>query len=91
MKFQTWTHPKTGKDRIYVNGVPNQGGAKVFLTSCTADTFGYTYDIVVTNVSEALVSPDTLKNDVEARLTELNHGSRPKTWDGVIMAAGVEF
>ena len=91
MKFQTWTHPKTGEDRIYVNGVANQGRAKVFLISCTADTFGYTYDIVVTNVSEALVSPSTLKNDVEAELTERNFGSRPKTWDGVIVAAGVSF
>lgn len=91
MKFKAWTHPKTGEQRIYANGIPNRGGAKVFLTSCTADSFGYTYDIVVTNVSEARVSPSTLKNDVEAKLTELNHGSRPKTWDGVIMAAGVEF
>jgi hypothetical protein len=31
LQLNTWTHPKTGQIRVYVNGAPFQSGAKLFV------------------------------------------------------------
>lgn len=43
--FKTWTNPSNKEIRIYVDGLPNQKGSKVFVCACPADAFGFEYDI----------------------------------------------
>ena len=46
-KFSKWVHPKTGAVRVYINNLPCQGGAKVWVEQTTPDSFGTDWAIKV--------------------------------------------
>ena len=47
LQLNTWTHPKTGQIRVYVNGAPFQSGAKLFVERIDANEFGDDWHVVV--------------------------------------------
>ena len=47
LQLNTWTHPKTGQTRVYVNGAPFQSGVKLFVERIDANEFGDDWHVVV--------------------------------------------
>ena len=37
--FSTWTHPTTGKVRIYISNIAGQRGCKIWAEECALDAF----------------------------------------------------
>lgn len=82
-RFSVWTHPKTGEARVYVNVLPMQGSAKVWIERRAADSFGDELNVRVNSLVHNRSEAANLANEVEAALTEMA-GRRIKTWADLI-------
>ena len=40
MQLKTWTHPRTGEQRIYINNAMYQNGSKMWVEKTEANSFG---------------------------------------------------
>jgi len=77
--FAKWTHPTTGQVRVYVNNLPMQGHAKIWIERQAPDTFGDELSIRVNSQIHNRSEAANLVNDVERALTAAA-GRRVKTW-----------
>ena len=84
--FGTWTHPATGKQRVYINNLPGQRGAKIWVEEQESDTFGCTFTIraQASNLTRGEVG--NLQNDAEQALYAAA-GARIKSFADVLALA----
>lgn len=77
--FSTWTHPATGAVRVYINNLPMQGSAKVWVEAQTADSFGDELRICVRSSTHTRGEAGNLQNEAERAIDE-RAGRRVKAW-----------
>lgn len=77
--FAIWTHPKTSETRVYVNNLPCQGSAKIWIEQQPADAFGDELCVRVKSDLHNRSEAGNLVNDVEAVITA-KAGRRIKQW-----------
>lgn len=82
--FSIWTHPATGQQRVYINGV--FGNTKVWIEACDADSFGFEYTIKARNDNR---NRSELENDINhaERLINEAAGAQIKTFEEVLKLA----
>ena len=83
IKMSLWHHPKTGQARVYINNLPGQRSARVWVEQQPADSFGDELNVRVMSDAHTGGESRNLKNEVEAALTELA-GRRVRTWADLI-------
>ncbi len=81
--FSKWTHPATGQVRVYVNNLPMQGHAKIWIEQQALDSFGDELSVRVNSQTHNRSEAANLVNDVERALTAAA-GRRVKTWEDLL-------
>jgi hypothetical protein len=77
MKLSTWTHPKTNEVRIYINGLTSLFMKKAWLVEEGGSWRIKTFDIYGSQL-------DSLYNEVEDVIQELNGGERTSDFNQVL-------
>ena len=73
-RASAWTHPRTGETRIYINTLPGQGSAKVWVEALPRpDAFGLDYTIRVKGERLSRGEAGNLANDAERWLEQLGN------------------
>ncbi|WP_368646855.1 hypothetical protein [Castellaniella ginsengisoli] len=86
MKLNTWTHPSTGAQRVYISGLAAQYGAKVWVEQQPIDTFGSDFIIKARSESHARGEAGNLLNEAEQAINELA-GKRVELFSDVLALA----
>lgn len=85
--FAAWTHPKTGEVRIYVNNLPGQRSAKVWIAKQEADSFGDEWTVCVNSAAHSRGEAGNLENEAEQALKQALQMDRVKLWTDVLKVA----
>ena len=85
-KIAKWQHPKTGAVRVYLNNLPMQGSAKVWVERQVPDSFGCEINIRVMSQYHSRGEAGNLANEAEAAINQAA-GHRVTTWAELISIA----
>ena len=84
--LSTWTHPTTGATRIYINNLPAQRAAKLWIEEQPVDAFGSDFTIKIRSESHTRGEAGNLLNTAEQAINELA-GKRVEMFSDVLALA----
>ena len=84
--MKVWRHPITGETRVYLNNLPSQRSAKVWVQQQPADSFGDELNIQISSFNHTRGEAGNLLNEAERYINE-KAGAKVRKWEDLLEIA----